>query len=202
MKDIMVDLETMGVGANAAITAIGAVVFDPLAAPGEGLGAEFYRAVHLESSVALGGVMDPGTVLWWLSQTEAARRELTHADQDGALPGSAPGTDMRVLLREALGDFTSFVAFEAAASSTRMWGNGASFDCVILRTAYKRANMTEPWPFYRDRDMRTIKELPDALGFEVAPAPPRGTAHHALDDARYQAIVVQDIYRGLRGVDY
>ena len=69
----MLDLETMGNGPNAAITAIGAVKFDP--DKGE-IVETFYFKVNLESSVKQGGVIDASTVIWWLGQNEEARAEM------------------------------------------------------------------------------------------------------------------------------
>ena len=74
VNNVMLDLETMGLGPNAAIIAIGAVMFDPETMQ---LGSEFYRIINLESAVAAGGIMDAGTVMWWLEQGAAARAELT-----------------------------------------------------------------------------------------------------------------------------
>ncbi len=57
MIEFMVDLETMGIGPNAAIVAIGAVAMDTdkLVLTGE----EFYEVVSLQSSVDAGLVIDP-----------------------------------------------------------------------------------------------------------------------------------------------
>lgn len=76
VTDVMLDLETMGQGPDAAIVAIGAVSFDLEAGK---LGSEFYTVVDLTSSVEAGGKMDPSTVLWWLQQSEQARSELKRA---------------------------------------------------------------------------------------------------------------------------
>ena len=73
IQHIMLDLETMGTGPNAAITAIGAVKFDP--DKGE-IVETFYFKVNLESSVKQGGVIDASTVIWWLGQNEEARAEM------------------------------------------------------------------------------------------------------------------------------
>jgi len=51
MNEVMLDLETMGQGPDAAIVAIGAVAFDPVT---HWLGDPFYRLVDLESAVVTG----------------------------------------------------------------------------------------------------------------------------------------------------
>jgi hypothetical protein len=168
MKHCMLDLETMGNGPQAAIVAIGAVQFD-LA---EGmLGDEFYCRVKLRSAVQQGGRMDPDTVLWWLKQSDAARRELTE-------PTTEHGGE-QFFLMDALEFFRGWMREHHLEF---VWGNGSDFDNTILSGAYARAEITRPWPYYGNRCYRTLKGLrPDCK-------PERdGTAHNALDDARTQA---------------
>jgi len=70
MRDVMLDLETMGNGPRAAIVAIGAVEFDPETGT---VGERFYQAVDLATAVSMGGEMDASTVLWWMQQGDEAR---------------------------------------------------------------------------------------------------------------------------------
>lgn len=157
MTAIMLDLETMGNGPNAAIVAIGACYFDA-----NGIGDTFYQVVSLESSVQCGGIMDAPTVLWWMGQSDAARRQFEN-----------PG----VPIVESLLSFASWCDPDA-----EVWGNGAAFDNVILASAYRRTNLPIPWKFWNDRCYRTVKSR------SSVPMPPRkGTAHNALDDAINQA---------------
>ena len=161
----MLDLETMGNGPDAAITAIGAVYFDI----GTGrLGETFYEVVDLESSVDNGGRMDPSTVLWWMRQDGAARRMY-----------EVPG----ITIREALDLFAAFC--RKADEDVEVWGNGAAFDNVILRSTYTRAGHPCPWPFWADRCYRTMRAMLPQIDVERS-----GTHHNALDDATTQARVL------------
>ena len=162
--EVMLDLETMGTGPDAAIVAVGAIEFDVTT---RSLGRDFYRVVSLESAVAAGGVMDAGTVMWWLRQDEAARK---------ALCGDARP------LRNVLIDFADWLA--QVGKDVRVWGNGAAFDNVILSQAYKRAGLERPWFYCNDRCYRTVK----ALRPEIAPVEHKGTKHNALADATTQAL--------------
>lgn len=174
MTKVMLDLETMGNGSNAPIVAIGAVEFDEDS--GE-VGRDFYRRISLESSVALGTVMDPSTVLWWLQQADAARAELTN--QQG-----------RVSIEAALTAFDNWIDATAL-----VWGNGADFDNVILANTYRAAGGQAPWKFYHNRCYRTLKNLMPEVPFARA-----GTAHNALDDAKSQAVHAIALLRKLKGV--
>jgi exodeoxyribonuclease VIII len=168
----MVDLETMGKGSTAAIIAIGAVKFN-----GKGLGEEFYAIVDLESSVKNGMVIEPDTVMWWMKQSDAARGEF------------AKGTES---LFTALQGFSKFVGDHKTA---KVWGNGASFDNVILDNAYQLNNLDTPWRFYNNMCYRTIKNL---LGQSIE-IERTGEHHNALDDAKSQAEHLVRMLAALKG---
>ena len=70
MKDVMVDLETLGNTSTAAIIQIGACVFDT-----EGTGERFCATVSFESALQWG---DPtaSTLEWWMEQSDAARKSV------------------------------------------------------------------------------------------------------------------------------
>lgn len=162
-SNVMLDLETMGNGPDAAIVTIGAVAFD--VASGE-IGPAYYNRVTLESAVQGGGVIDASTVAWWMQQGDEARQEICR-------PGG-------VTLGDALRSFAIWVAEHT--HDTEMWGNGASFDNVILRGAYARQGLQPPWAWWNDRCYRTIKAQHRSVPFERL-----GTHHNALSDATSQA---------------
>lgn len=164
MNDVMVDLETMGTGPNAAIIAIGAVEFDPVEFR---TGSEFYEVVSLESSVTSGGIMDPATVMWWLDQSEEARKAV-----------QAEASHINVALLR----FSEWLGQRALRKELRLWGNGAGFDNVILETSYKRTMLPCPWDYSSNRCYRTMKALHPTIKAVRA-----GTHHNALDDAITQA---------------
>ncbi|BCU17744.1 3'-5' exoribonuclease [Klebsiella variicola] len=177
---VMVDLETMGKKHNAPIVAIGAVVFDP--ATGS-IGESFYKVVCLESSVNWGAVIDPSTVIWWLKQSSEARSAIVN---DDAIP-----------LLDALLQFREFVSDNVAGGSKKaqVWGNGASFDNSILRSSYDCIAEDYPWEYWNDRDVRTMVELGQAIGFDPKTTIPfEGDRHNALADAIHQARYVSAIW--------
>jgi len=183
MNNIMLDLETMGKGSNAAIVSIGAVFFNPLT--GE-LGEQFYERIWLESAAKY-GELDASTVAWWLGQSDEARAEINHNDSVG--------------LSEALRRFSIFFIGEALCSfaDIRVWGNGCTFDNVIIANAYKQLKLQKPWSYAGDMDVRTIVEL----GRKLLNFDPKkdmrieGDKHNALADAIHQAKYVSAIYQKL-----
>ena len=156
-NNIMLDLETMGNGANSAITAIGAVRFNQ-----SGLSDEFYTLVDLESCVQNGMEIDPSTVVWWLQQSDEARAQFEQPNLHIAC---------------ALSAFSAWVGPAAV-----VWGNGAAFDNALLSNAYRKLNLQQPWQFWNDACYRTIKNMYPGIRLRRI-----GTHHNALDDAKSQA---------------
>lgn len=163
--NIMLDLETLSSRHDAAIVAIGACTFDKYIEGWDMCRATFYIPVIPASSQALGFHVDAKTVQWWVKQSDEARAVLND-------PEAVP-------LVEALEKFASFCHANGPAV---VWGNGATFDNVILRNAYDRAGIAAPWSYRNDMCYRTLKNLRPDISFE-----PHGTAHNALDDAVAQA---------------
>jgi len=157
MNNIMLDLETMGNSSNAAIIAIGAVSFNS-----SEITESFYEVVDLKSSVDAGLTMDADTVLWWMDREDDARSQF-----------KIGGLSLAVVLEL----FVGFVGPDAV-----MWGNGASFDNVILANAYQALSVPQPWAYWNDRCYRTMKTLYPSVKMNRT-----GTYHCAVDDAKSQA---------------
>lgn len=183
MKDIMLDLETLGTGNTAAVVEIGAVEFDP---HGDGIRATFRRRVTLTSAMFHGNV-DAGTLLWWLQQSHEARAAV-FLDDDPLL-----GTNPQLArpLDVTLDDFSSWLE----GTEIAMWGNGATFDNIVLRSAYRAVGKKVPWSFRNDKCYRTvINLLPE---HRRPPFERIGMAHSAVDDATTQALHLQKVYKAL-----
>ncbi|AYL75092.1 exonuclease [Citrobacter freundii] len=180
---LMVDMETMGNSPDAPIVSIGAVFFDPSTG---NTGAEFYQVVSLESSMSFGMKPDASAIQWWLKQSSEAR--------------SAILVDEAMGLRETLELLADFIAENAANGShtVQLWGNGCSFDNVILRRAYALIDTPFAVPFWNDRDVRTIVELGKSVGINPRyDIPFEGDLHNALSDARHQVKYVSAIWQRL-----
>jgi hypothetical protein len=152
---VMVDLETFGTGNDAVIVSIGAVKFSETE-----ILDKFHVGVDPQSATAFGLKMDAATIM----QRSAARAALLSLE--------------RVDLPSALLGFALWLG----ADSLPLWGNGATFDNIILRSAYAHCGLDYPVKFYHDRCYRTIKNLAPDIALERV-----GTLHDALDDAESQA---------------
>lgn len=160
MKNVMVDLETLGLKSTAVVVSIGAVKFDET-----GIGTKIDLHVNFQDQIDLGRTVDADAVQWWMNQSDAARKSTFNGS--------------RLTTYKALAHFSKF--FEG---SEFLWGNGASFDNAILESLYGTYNMKTPWRFTRNRCYRTLAALipdirrPPTTGF---------VEHNALDDAIMQA---------------
>lgn len=182
MNNVMLDLETVGQGSNAAIVALGAVEFD-IATGATAF--EFYAVIDLKSSLAFGEPIDASTFEWWMQQDTAARQIFFN--------------DERQELNLVLDNFTEWL-HKIGKDTIRVWGNGDDFDNVILQNAFKTTGYRDaPWPHYANRNVRNMVDLGlDLLGINPKhDLPFEGTRHNALDDAKHQAKYVSYIYQAL-----
>ena len=182
MKHVMLDLETMGVAPNAAIMSIGAVKFDPtrreLYAPGDpDYEPPFYMTVDLQSCLDMGLKLDGSTVTWWMTQPTETRERLLKDTQQ---------------LQTVLNEF----AIWFGPVSMPVWGNGAAFDCVILRSAFIATGVYPPWTFRDERCYRTLCAAMPGVPWEKPTV-----AHDALEDALAQAKHLQKVYYHLNLVE-
>ncbi|EJN7469996.1 3'-5' exoribonuclease [Escherichia coli] len=182
MNNLMIDLETMGKNKDAPIVSIGAVFFTPETGD---IGQEFYTVVSLESAMGQGATPDGDTILWWLKQSKEARAAIC--------------TNDALDIKDALFELSHFITCHACnLKKLKVWGNGATFDNVILRGAYERVGLACPWEYFNDQDVRTIVNLGQFIGFNPKKDMPfDGERHNALADARHQAKYVSAIWQKL-----
>ena len=163
MKNIMLDIETLGTEPGCVILSIGAVEFDD-----DSLGNSFEVNIDPESCTEAGLKIEPRTVMWWLEQDDAARKSLSNSN---ALP-----------LDEALVGLTKAFDWQGA----KVWCNGASFDFPILAAAYSAFNADTPWKYYDTMDFRTLKNLVSRKVYSECKSESE-VKHNALADAIAQA---------------
>lgn len=184
--NISLDFETLGLGENAVLLSLGAVVFDP--ATGE-LGGQFYG--NIDPRLQPGRDIDPSTVLWWLKQDDAARAKLTDAikytDQieSGEVDAMEP-EQVEAVFEQAAHPINhvarAFVNWiEHMNDEVVVWSNGA-VDHAWLESMMKYSGLKNPIKFWNQRDYRTLKNLYPDVTAEFS-----GVKHNALDDAIHQA---------------
>jgi exodeoxyribonuclease VIII len=178
MRELMVDIETMGTGKDAPIIQIGAVYFSMETGK---TGDEFLINIDLEDSMKNGVVPDARTIYWWAGQSSEAGRML----QDPAPVNEFKG----------LQEFNQF-----AARATRVWSH-ATFDFVMLMTAMQRMDIKPMIHYRKARDIRTLTGLAgmtrDQINMFKVDRP--GVHHNGLDDAIYQVAYCHECFKILKG---
>lgn len=187
------DLETLSTEDNACIVQIGAVRFDPFAedrgliSTPEG---EFRVNVLLRPQwpgakgceLETLGTLDADTVLWWMAQSEDARRRVFDDPN-------------RIELCRALKRFWGWV--QSQGEPEHVWC-ALDFDMRILAQACKRLGTVFPFNRKAGRDYRTIRWVGEMLGVEQPEFV--GVRHDALDDSHHQAIHTSNVLRKLKGM--
>lgn len=178
MRDIMVDIETLGTDSNSVVVSISALVFN--LATGE-LGKEFEIGIDMLEQALHGGIIDNNTVQWWSNQSNKAKEQLVRLD--------------RVSVSEALELFNMWIEDNIATlKDAKLWGNGSGFDNVLIRNLYRRHNVDFVLPYWCDNDVRTLVTLSNidtrVYKFE-------GTKHNGIDDCKHQIKYCADAYKAL-----
>ena len=114
----MIDLETLGTGSNSVVISAGLIAFN--ISTGEIL-ADIDIGLNLNQQIKTGGVIDGDTLEFHFAQA----------------PDSIQKMAQRKVLdvKEGLDLISNFIK---ANNITTLWGNGATFDNVILRNLYAR----------------------------------------------------------------
>lgn len=158
---LMIDIETGSTQIDATIFSIAAVGFNPQI--GEVLPrTSFYEEFdHRQNRHT-----SPETMAWW-------------ADQPIPPPVSTTP------LIEGLNRFLAWLP-----PADAIWANSPSFDLCILKNACAQYDLSWPYPFWCERDVRTIKAI-------TFPGRNLGNLHHAYKDAVNQALFICDAYKEL-----
>lgn len=167
---VTVDLETLSTRHDGMIISIGAVKHDD-----RQIIDSFHVAIDPKDAERYGRHISAGTTLWWLDEERAdARRswlKQSQLDMDSALDG-----------------FAKWFGLE----SLPVWGNGATFDNVLLRSSFDAVGIPCPWGHWHDRCYRTLKNMAPSI-----PLVREGVHHNAVDDAMSQAKHLQAIVQAL-----
>jgi hypothetical protein len=169
-RHVMLDLETLGSTPGSVILSIGACAFDAT-----DIVSQFHVHISAASCQRAGLTLDASTVLWWMGQSEMARRAVLDADPkqlDVAL------MLFDTWLRPPFGD------------AVHLWAKGPSFDCAVLAAAYRAIHRAPPWDFRNERCVRTILALTGVQTKQFSD--PNRVRHDALSDALVQARAVQE----------
>lgn len=173
----MVDIETLDTDITAAIVSIGAVTFNPRDATIEHE-EQFQLTIDSRSNHFHGRTTSQATLDWWAMQNVEAKA----ATFDG------PHTE----LSDALRQFTRWINM-LNPTCTRVWAKDPDFDISILKHACEHLSILWPFKFWESRSCRTAIEMAYPKG-EFPVIEIDGPKHHAIADAKKQALEIQHAY--------
>lgn len=176
LNHIMLDIETLGTGSNAVVVSISAIIFDIKTGD---IGECFEVGIDTNEQVIKGGIIDQETIDWWDKQSGEAKSELSRL--------------LKEPVYDALTSFNDFIKRNfTAPSKIKLWGNGATFDNVIVRNLFKRQGIDFKIPYYADMDVRTLVYLAkvNTKSYDFT-----GVKHRGIDDCKHQIKYCVDGYR-------
>ena len=165
-KHLMFDIETLATTPKAIVLSVGAVLFNE-----DAITAEFYTNVSITPQIGV-REFNEDTFYWWMAQSAEAGAALSANRK-------SPNSAMRELM-----DWLHTCGVDMG--KVKVWGNGAVFDNVIMRDLLNSYGYDDKclWKFWNDRCFRTY--VAENNIEKVQP----DVAHHALDDARAQAMTL------------
>lgn len=171
MIEAMIDLETLGVAADAAVVQIAAVAFDGALV-----------LLHYKTNVTLAsdlGTIDAKTLQWWLEQDDRRFRSVVGHE----------GRHLKAAI-DGLSEFLHRVGVDVT------WACSPTFDHTILRYHAKRlgASLPECMSFRNERCFRTVRDIGRRLGVEPTKGAP---THDALQDCLDQHDLLVRVYEEL-----
>jgi len=161
MKDVMIDLETMGKTFNAPILQFGGIYFDRHT--GE-LKDQLQININLEGSMSLGFTPDASTIKWWMGQSDEARKSILK--------------DPEYNCYNAIHKINDFLK-----NVKNIWSH-ATFDYVILMNHLNKIRLKPSFHYRSARDIRTLINL---AGYSHDKKNKnKGTKHTSIDDCKFQ----------------
>lgn len=136
---IVIDLETFATSPSAVVTSIGVAIGSKGAIRTD----PAQSNLEITSQLLKGRTTSQSTLAWWQGQP-AATQQLMLENQRPTL--------------QALTDLASELAglqIQLGESSIAIWGNSPSFDLVILKSLFDQYDISVPWEYWQERDLRT-----------------------------------------------
>lgn len=161
-RNIMIDIETLGTQPGSLIMSIGA--HD---------GRDSFEAqISIVSALEFGLTVDHETQQWWRKQNRTA--------WERACAGTTPLPTALRELAQWVADVRAGRSDEPTGHHIRVWGDGATFDPVLLECAYRACGIPAPWTYTEVCCYRTLRNLLDSK------KPAAKVGHTALSDATAQ----------------
>ena len=179
MKDLMLDIETLGVRTTSVIIQIGACSFDRKTGT---IGDTFVANIDVDNSLQQGLTVDWSIIKWWIEQIRGGNP----ADwMDDAQP-------LKSVLESLAATYKKI---------NYVWSH-STFDIPILVNAYNAVGLKLPFHYRFTRDIRTLTHLAKHQKNEKETFGKKkedDKTHNALDDCLYQIEYCVECFNKLKG---
>ena len=183
MKHVMIDIETMAAGNDAAVISIGLAEFDPKTGS---IGRTLEVRNSLTAQRNVNRRFDPSTVEWWLRQSKEAQEQLL----------SKPRYDTAAEMMKEVDTFLNSIC--SSQWDLALWAKGPSFDLMICRDLAKQLEVRWKGHFSREYCVRTMLMIAKANGWDDILGMEPEVAHGALSDSIHQANQVMAVMTRLK----
>lgn len=187
---LMVDIETLDLGARPLITQIGLVPWDMEEDTILSDGLHTFLPMQPQLELIPQRTISADTFTWWMKQSDEARAVFDKNISDDF-------DDLPLLLRQFVRRVAQLtnngkIAYE-------IWARGPQFDLVAIETLLKDCGFATPWKYDRIRDLRTLMALAGVKSEDVSQ--PQGfVAHNAFWDCKFQIECYREAKRRLRSL--
>lgn len=173
-RQVMIDIETFGLGPDAAIASIGACTF--YVAESLKVVDKFYFNIDQASNKKINRVYTKSTLDWWSDQSEEVKNSLM-SDQ--------------VNIKDAIDSLFNFVNRDDI-----LWAHGISFDIPIIESTYRALGYDRAsWHYRNLRCSRTLTSI-----FGISSHADSNMKHNALADAISQAEQLNALLFEIKGL--
>lgn len=142
----MIDASTLGSISTSAISSICLIRFNPYT------GKVFENLIlnmDISLGLHLGAEVSSDSILWWMDQSDSARKNFINSQMDSMDP-----IDATILIKDWINSIEEEIDEELI-----MWSNGAGFDIPILANYFNLLGVETPWSPNNVRDVRTVVNL-------------------------------------------
>ncbi len=188
MKDIMIDIETLGQRNDPVVFQVAAIQFDRWTGD---TGLEFECVIDIQDALNNGFIIKADTLNWWMQHPELFKQINSRED--------------KLKVKDFLSKFTDWiwevnVSANVKIEELSLWGD-SSFDQAHVESMYHKFGFVCPIEFWKYRDYRTMKSLAYSFELDIDWTWTDGEQHNAIDDCRYQVNILHQIYDQLVHID-
>ena len=182
---LMLDIETLATSSERAVVSQVALIGYDLEQD-EYIPIRHHQFYPLDPQIKAGRVVDGDTIIWWMTQPEAARAHFVECASDDAEELPALLKNLHMMCKDLIGN-----------RPYEIYANSPNFDCTIMKSLFGDYGMQTPWDFRKERDLRTLCSMANINAKEVVKVP-GFVAHNALWDCRQQIAIYLEAQRVLR----